>query len=354
MVELLSTFSHAESCLVPENRGWCLKPLGKFHMKKSLIALAVLAASGAAMAQSSVTVYGIADIWFGSTKNGLGASSVTKLESGGVSGSRWGLKGTEDLGGGLKANFLLEQGFALDTGTEPDGSGFNRQAYVGLSGGFGEVRMGKVFTAYDDISGATHSAFDSALSPTVNVFESTGYTSNPSNGLYYASPAFGGFAAAASYSLKEGVNTGVRAFNVTYNGGPIYAGVAYQVQSPAAGGNSDKYTRINGSYDFGAVKLLASYGKEKLAAGDDTNEYQIGADVPLSGALTLSGGYATSKTKNAGVTQSKRSGYGVALAYSLSKRTTVYTGIQSATAKNGAGVKTDKDSTYAVGLKHTF
>lgn len=354
MVELPSTFSHAESCLVPENRGWCLKPLGKFHMKKSLIALAVLAASGAAMAQSSVTVYGIADIWFGSTKNGLGASNVTKLESGGVSGSRWGLKGTEDLGGGLKANFVLEQGFALDTGTEPDGSGFNRQAYIGLSGGFGEVRMGKVFTAFDDISGATNSAFDSALAPTVNVFASNGYAANPGNSLYYATPSFGGFAAAASYSLKEGVNTGVRAFNVTYNEGAVYAGVAYQVESPVGGGASDKYTRLNGSYDFGAAKLLVSYGNVKEAAGEKTNEYTIGVDVPLSGALTLSGGYATSKTKLAGATDSKRSGYGVALAYGLSKRTTVYTGLHSDTEKDGAGVKTDKNTTYAVGLKHTF
>ena len=143
-------------------------------MKKSLIALAVLAASGAAMAQSSVSLYGVADVWFGSVKDGApGArTSQTVVESGGVTDSRWGLKGSEDLGGGLKANFLLEQGFNLDSGafsdTNGDGvadTGFNRQAYVSLSSNsFGEVKLGKVATAYDSVSENTYSAFDSALS----------------------------------------------------------------------------------------------------------------------------------------------------------------------------------------------
>ncbi|MDO9203061.1 MAG: porin, partial [Hydrogenophaga sp.] len=112
-------------------------------MKKSLIALAVLAASGAAMAQSSVTLYGIADVVIHKDK---GASAA--LASGGVSGSRLGFKGTEDLGGGLKANFVLEQGLQLDTGAIGDGTAktagqaFSRQSYVGLSGGFGEVKLG--------------------------------------------------------------------------------------------------------------------------------------------------------------------------------------------------------------------
>lgn len=327
-------------------------------MKKSLIALAVLAASGAAMAQSSVTVYGIADIWFGSTKSGLNGASTTKLQSGGVSGSRWGLKGTEDLGGGLKANFLLEQGINLDQGTT--GAGFNRQAYVGLSGGFGEVKLGNVYTAYDDISGATNGAFDSALSANNNVFKSTGYTSNPKNNIYYSTPSFGGFSGAVSYSLNENTAgaaaTGVTstAVHVKYEGGPIYAGVAFQSDKHVDNGYADKYVRVNGSYDFGVAKVLASYGNLHTEPSGKTNEYLIGVDVPLGGALTLSADYATSKTKASGVTASKRSGYGVALAYGLSKRTTVYTGIHSDTTKNGAGTKTDKNSIYAVGLKHTF
>lgn len=335
-------------------------------MKKSLIALAVLAASGAAMAQSSVSVYGIADIWFGSSKSGLTGVRQTVLESGGVSGSRIGFKGTEDLGGGLKANFLLEQGFSLDSGAATAGQAFSRQSYVGLSGGFGEVKLGKVWTAYDDISGATNSAFDSALAAANNVFVSNGYNSNPKNGIYYATPSVGGFSGAASYALGEDKGatqsaSKVFALHAKYENGPIYAGVAYQRQTndgtsaPAFSTVAGKYIRVNGSYDFGAAKLLASYGNVKEdATGEKTNEYHIGVDVPLGGALTLSGGYATSKTKAAGVTASKRSGYGIALAYGLSKRTTVYTGVHSDSEKDGAGVKTDKNTIYAVGIKHTF
>lgn len=334
-------------------------------MKKSLIALAVLAASGAAMAQSSVTVYGIADIWFGSSKS-LGEPRQTVLESGGVSGSRFGFKGTEDLGGGLKANFLLEQGFTLDDGKAKDSSkAFNRQAYVGLSGGFGEVKFGNVYTAYDDISGATNGAFDSVLSANQQVFRSTSYNSNPGNNIYYATPSFGGFSGAVSYGLGENKTNTESASNVVslhgkYENGPIYVGAAYQRQKPVGTGDALKYGRINGSYDFGVAKLLASYGKTNSNADGDvilgkTNEYLIGVDVPLGGALTLSADYATSKTKSVVVgNRSKRSGYGVALAYGLSKRTTVYTGFHSATEKNDAGVKTDKTTAYAVGLKHTF
>lgn len=113
-------------------------------MKKSLVALAVLAASGAAMAQSNVTLYGIADVWFGSSKfevTGEDSARQTKVDSGGVDTSRWGMKGSEDLGGGLKANFQLESAVNMDDGTS---TGFDRQAWVGLSGGFGAVQLGKV------------------------------------------------------------------------------------------------------------------------------------------------------------------------------------------------------------------
>ena len=86
-------------------------------MKKTLIALAVLAAAGAAMAQSSVTLYGIADVWVGSIKDGVGASSLTEVGSGGFNTSRLGVQGSEDLGGGLSAVFKLEGNLGIDTGT---------------------------------------------------------------------------------------------------------------------------------------------------------------------------------------------------------------------------------------------
>lgn len=321
-------------------------------MKKSLIALAVLAASGAAMAQSSVQVYGIADVWFGNVNTGAPGAKVstTQLTSGGLSGSRWGLQGSEDLGGGLKAVFKLEQGFNADNGTvSTANTAFGRQAYVGLAGGFGQVVFGNAWTATDDIFGASNSGFDSALSATNAVWVASGtYSSNPGNTIKYNSPSFGGFSAAASFSLDENAaaSRDIVDFSLSYAAGPVAANFAYQVQNNAV---DTKINTLNGSYDLGVAKLLASYARTD-AAGVKSTDYQIGADVPLSSALTLSAGYANSKTTS---TARKASGWGVALGYALSKRTTVYGGFRDAATKT-AGVKTSETTVYAVGLRHTF
>lgn len=329
-------------------------------MKKSLVALAVLAASGASFAQSSVTLYGLADVWLGNVKVETAGSSVstTQLTSGGVNGSRWGMKGSEDLGGGLKANFLLEQGFALDTGA---GSGFSRQSYVGFSGGFGEVKLGKVWTAYDDVSGASDAMFDSgALAPMNLVFKSTGYAGNPSNTIYYSSPTFGGFAGAFSYSLEEKAvqtptdlaETTVTSLNLTYGAGPLAAQFGYQKEDNNLAANDTSFTRLGASYDFGVATAKLVYGKAANlgnVSGADATEWQIGADFPVSAALTLSASYAKS-TDNAAAGDESRKGFGMAGAYTLSKRTFVYAGFTNAKETN-ADVKT---TAYALGVQHKF
>jgi predicted porin len=310
-------------------------------MKKSLIALAVLAASVAAMAQSSVTLYGIADVVIHKDK---GASAA--LTSGGVSSSRLGFKGTEDLGGGLKANFLLEQGFSIDSGANAvAGQAFSRQSYVGLSGGFGEVKLGKMWTAYDDIAGATNPVFDSVLAPT-GIWASSGYAANPANGLYYATPDFGGISGAVSTTLKEGTGIQSTAFHAKYEGGPVFAGFAYQIDK--VGAAETKFTRVNGSYDLGMAKLLAGYGLVKATGAADVTDFTIGADVPLAANIVLSAGYASSKADGG----ARANSYGLGVAYVLSKRTTVYGGLRNdnAVATAAGGV----DSRYGVGVKHTF
>jgi predicted porin len=337
----------------------------EFVMKKSLIALAVLAASGASFAQSSVTLYGIADAWFGSVK--VGDTRNTVVESGGVASSRFGFKGSEDLGGGLKANFLLEQGFSIDSGSTTSGQAFSRQAYVGLSGGFGEVKLGKMWTAYDDIAGDYKTVFNSdALSP-INVWASQSYAANPNNGVYYATPAMGGFSAAVSYALGEDKNAVVAGsasstagFNVKYAGGPVSAALAYQTEEPQGGGASTDFTTLRGSYDLGVVKLVAGAGRKSgpvvgvLGEGKST-DWLVGVDFPVSSALTLSAGYARSTDKDA-YGDDKRKGLGLAAAYSVSKRTTLYTGVtaQRTTLGNGVNDNAAKVTAYAVGVNHAF
>jgi len=315
-------------------------------MKKSLIALASLAVVSAASAQSSVTLYGIADVVI---HKDSGVS--TQMTSGGVSTSRWGIKGSEDLGGGLNANFNFEQGIDLTTGATS--GGFNRYAWLGLSGGFGELRLGKTSSAYDDVAYITNPVFDSVLAPTNIWFSYNVYNWNPNKGVYYATPDFGGFSAAVSTSFKDPAEENLRstAFNVKYEGGPVFVGLAYQQDKADIG--SIKYTLLQGTYDFGAAKLLAAVAKSKVDAfGLVTAEFtdlSIGADVPLSDALTLSAGYASTKLDGG----PRGNSFGVAANYALSKRTSVYTGFRKDNS-NAVDFYDGLKSRFGVGMKHEF
>ena len=201
-------------------------------MKKNIIALAVVAASaasGIASAQSTVTLYGLADVYLGSitTKTSpVGGVSnslrQTVINSGGFNGSRFGLKGSEDLGGGLKANFVLEGGYDISTGaankyvspynfTGPVGdrkgvesnATFGRNAWVGLSSGFGEVKLGNMWTPYDEVKGSGAGAFDANIfAPANNVWLSNGYQDRPGNAIYFATPKISGFSAAAMVGVE--------------------------------------------------------------------------------------------------------------------------------------------------------
>lgn len=330
-------------------------------MKKSLVALAVLTAAGAASAQSSLNLYGVADIWLGKTKN-----ADAQFGSGGLAGSRIGFKGTEDLGGGLKASFVLEQGVTLTSGTA---AGFSRQANVGVSGEFGTVKIGRNYTAFDDINGAANSGFDSDLSATTGTW--VGYTGNIPQQIYYASPVFNGISGAVGLTLKGNQSAtnptnDVTSLHVKYSNGPIYAGVAYQDEVQATG-PSVKYFLVNGSYDLGMVTLKASYRNVENTNASNTlynifsnrkaDEFQVGADYPVNSQLTVSVGYASSKLKgidtrpfaspNSGSIQNAE-GYGVAAGYALSKRTTLYGGLR-ANKVNGTS-----DSLVAAGVSHAF
>lgn len=323
-------------------------------MKKTLIAAAVLALSGAAMAQSTVQIYGIADIWVGSEKDGLNAKSISKVGDGGISGSRLGFRGKEDLGGGLSATFNLETALDIDNGAA-FGAGFDRVSTVGLAGGFGEVTVGNSFTAFDDVNGLVFANFDSAFAPEYYVFETTGYTTNPKNQFKYISPSFGGFSGSASYSLDENdaVKENVTALALTYAAGPLTVAFGYQNEDDTAS-DIDR-TRLGAAYDLGIAVVKANYGRFDDSSTDSkANEFSLGADFPLSDALTLSASYARATFKTAGVKDGKNTGYGISAMYAMSKRTSLYAGVVSSTEKDAADVKTDKYRLYAVGVKHTF
>lgn len=330
-------------------------------MKKSLIALAVLAASGAALAQSSVTLYGRIDTSVGSIKDTGSASAnknaVTKMFSGGDGGltsPRWGIRGTEDLGGGLKAGFQLEQRFFADSG-EIDGVQFKGASFLSLAGGFGEVRLGRGTTVYDDVRALSVSAsvFDSAFTPTGNgVYKSGGdYSSRFDNKITYLSPNLGGFYLGVDFAPDESATTKAdkMALKAGYRAGPMHLALGYQDEK----GSAD-YTGVSGAYDFGVASVSAGFNlRDAKTGGAEDTEYTLGVNVPF-GAVAVSAGYASSKTEVGSSTTAKASGFALGATYTLSKRTRAYVGYRSVDVKNASGVKTKNETLYAAGIRHDF
>jgi len=347
-------------------------------MKKSLIALAVLAASGAAMAQSSVTLYGVADAFVGSTKvevNNVGQRQ-TGVETSGVNGSRWGLKGSEDLGGGMKAIFQLESGFKLDTGApKTENNLFDRQAFVGLQSGFGTVSLGRQYSAYDNLQGATNHNYDAFTFSARGAVSANGvkdYANRIPNSIAYTSPSFSGFSGAVVYGFGENKNANVgtaaapilnsdatdsASVHIKYANGPILVGYAYQedkLPQTALGQDKNKYNLIGGSYDLGVAKLTGSYNTAKNNTYSD-KEGQIGVSVPF-GAAAISAGYARSKSEGNGIERTGK-GYSVLATYALSKRTGLYAGAQNTEsygAFTAAAAPKTEITTYGLGVRHSF
>ncbi|MDR3370888.1 porin [Rhodoferax sp.] len=347
-------------------------------MKKSLITLAVLATSGAAMAQSSVQLIGRIDASLARhTSEVTGYSPVaslsqTQLDDSNMQTSYWGMTGSEDLGGGLKTNFTLMSAFNVDTGSAPAGNTlFEREAHVGLAGGFGEVMLGRFYTPYHDASTADEMTGDmnysvwfpvSSLSIGRNELRS-------SNGIRYNTPVYNGFSGAASYAFGENKNTAANVgnatdqvtMNVKYDTGPLMLIYGHdqekQMQaSLATAQDTKKFDTFGGTYDFGIAKLYASYQKSTLALQKTTAE-QFGVDVPVSAAAKIQFGYA--KGKNTGQAfDLNADGFVLAGTYDLSKRTQLYavynsTKIDSVDASN-LGVDTTKASLLAAGVRHLF
>lgn len=326
-------------------------------MKKSLIALAVLASTGTAMAQSSVTLYGRVDVSVGSIKE-LNKGTISRINDGGNQGlttSRWGMRGSEDLGGGVKASFQLENRFDADNGVSQSPT-FKGASWVGLSGDFGDVRLGRSTTVYDDVRALSYTSnvFDSAFSPADNgVFASgSDYNKRWDNKITYIAPAMGGVYAALDYSFDEeaNVNKDKMALKLGYKDGPLNVALGYQDEKTLS-----KHTMVAGSYDLGVVSLSGGFNKRSgstAALGDD-NEFTVGVNMPL-GAFAVSAGYANSKTKVNGATTLKTNGFALGGTYALSKRTKLYAGYRAIDTKNATGVKTADSKLYAVGVRHDF
>ena len=349
-------------------------------MKKSLIAIAALAAAGAAAAQSSVTMYGQVNTGYEYSKTDItigGVKTTTKttgFQNDRVNTSRLGFKGEEALGNGLSATFALEMGFNAADGNFAD-SAFNRKATVGLKGAFGEVRIGKDSTPMNEFDGS-FKAIDRTTTLAEQVAGRDASWEGRPTGLFY-NGSFSGFDVAAAIgnsstrvktnggtTMKE--DTATYGLGMGYNGGAWAVGAAVQLDTEKTLNDDVKTTNygVGASYDFNVAKVYGQYkgGQYKNKASIVADKYSydqfaVGVSAPF-GATTLSAEYAYNKAKDtAGAVSTKYKGnvFAVQAEYAFSKRTSLVARAgQVANWKNKT--TNDKSSTqeYTVGLRHKF
>lgn len=357
--------------------------------KKNLIAVAALATLAvSAQAQSSVTLYGNVDagLTYSKTKvEGAGSSSKTGVDSSILTESFFGLKGQEDLGGGLKAIFKLESGINVDTGSQATSNFFGKNAYVGLAGDFGTVKLGNQESLFKN-EAAAFDAFGSSplLAVSNTLFLASGLGGSWQNTVGYTSPNLNGLTLSAQHSAKEsgragpvtvgagadgilgtadddkvaGYNGGATAVAANYTAGALGLSAVYgEVRSTNASAAEVRQRAwlLGASYDFGVVKAFAQYGqdKEEQKSGDEwkAKYFQLGAVVPVTQNGAVHASYGQTK-----VDSEKARQFSLAYHHGLSKRTSVYAGvtyIKDEELLNDDG-DTTKTTAVAVGLRHAF
>lgn len=350
-------------------------------MKKSLLALAVLSAfASAASAQSSVTLSGIVDAGIRRVGAGTNAAPtndwlMTQSQS---AYSAFTLSGREDLGGGMWAFFALNHRFNIASGTVNSAqTTFWRNTAVGLGGGFGDVRLGRILMPLQDMNGG----FDPFLTGTVGSVHTGGIaaTIRANNAIYYRSPNMGGLTVHAAIAAGEGQlpeetrnNFSQRApdaqvnkerpvgFSLRYAAGPLNVGVAWDKN-----GADYKTYGLYGSYDFGAFKLMTQFekGDSNNSAGtqlEDIKNWSLGVTAPLGPVLLRAGYIRSNSDKNncanglpgTGTKSCDASKFGFGGDYNLSKRTNLY-----ATIGKSSGDRLtipQKKAAFDLGVTHRF
>lgn len=371
-------------------------------MKKTWVAMAVAGAffAGAAQAQSSVTLYGILDInyMWQEVPTNVGTTAAPRVQqesfsainSGYQSGNRWGLRGSEDLGGGWKAIFTLESGFDLDTGNMGQGGRlFGRQAWAGISTDMGAVVAGRLAT----FSSGTGS-FDmwGRVDPFLTGFGmaslgSTFISSNAlrvDNAIAYQSPKWAGFQGGIGYTTRvngqevapNDANISAVISAINWESGPFFVSVTYDAVSNVGSAPDQKHLQVGGTFDLGPLRLHAAYADQKdigaipNGAGGDTGFIALPAGFSYDnsawmagvtykmGAFTFMASYQASNADGqtiGGVNiEPDYNVYGVGATYSLSRRTNLYAGYAARDANGTLVDNTFNKKQLALGVRHLF
>ena len=345
-------------------------------MHKNFIALAAtLLAAGAASAQS-VSLYGVVDASFEHVK---GTDGVTRISSDNYASSRLGFKGTEDLGDGLKARFVLEHGLKVDNGAQNNGARFwDRAAWVGLEGAFGDLKLGRIDSAIGLLAGNTAilgaQGYDDFK--IARTFAGDTYR-RVDNAITYTLPTLTpGLTLQAQYTLAAGTSSTPGAetadsdlgkgFSLSgqYVMGPLALGAAYiEIEANAAGSYEDSAALAYASYDFGMARLTGYYNVDSRSGAAEQKKL-LGAKVwvPVSADLSFQAGL--SQVQNAAKSSVDDDALILALKvnYSLSKRTSVYGLFTSVDNEDGSSLGVtniatpagDTSTGLAVGIRHAF
>ena len=377
-------------------------------MKKHLIAAAV-AAAVAVPAMAQVTVYGLLDVGYAQTESKVsGTTNNYKVTdtgaTGQAAGNRLGFRGTEDLGGGLKAGFVYEIGIdptntnAVNNTTVTTGI-FNRQSFVSLSGGFGEVAIGRFNTLTKVIQdsntfggpgfgiGWTTAMVGANSASAPNIIDGrTGAAANGTEALFpslnaerisdavqYRTPTFNGFSASIQLVNNKTDNSGTtgeiiagkgQIVGLNYSAGPLALAVASKsIKSRSTetveSERKDDHTALLATYDFGTAKVFFVYNDASVRQQNETlktdyEDYSIGVRVPL-GNLALLAQYSDGEYKSDASPQVKTDvkGYQLGVQYSLSKRTMAYAYYGDDEAKR-TGATTGERSGFVLGVRHSF
>ncbi len=341
--------------------------------KRSAVAVAAVGAllAAGAHAQNSVQIMGTVDGYVGGIKMAGDPGRRTVVGSGGMTTSWFGFKGTEDLGGGLKAGFALTAFMLADNGSPGRFAGdpvFSRDANVSLSGGWGSLTVGRALapnflpTVIFNPFGDSFTFSPLVLHNNVGLFNGTGWTATTpsdtgwSNELLYTSPSFGGLTANVHYQLGEQANDSGKknvGFNLLYFRGPFAATVFYErdqisnPNAPAPFASADKKTdwMLGASYDFTVVKAFATYGKAKSSVlVPHATTLSLGASVPF-GAGKFVVGTARTKVDPGNTRRTSSVGYD----YNFSKSTDVYAMLMRDSISNFAS-----GTSWGVGVRKRF
>jgi predicted porin len=348
-------------------------------MKRSIFAAVAFAICGSAWAQSSVTLYGLLDAGITYTNHedsSSGKGAAIQFQSAVAQSNRWGLRGVEDLGGGLKAIFTLESEFDLATGQELGGALFGLQSFVGLTGNWGSITLGRqydfigyYFPAY--AIGANTPA--GLLAWSLPADAPGGYTLDNriwgdliNNAVKYESPVIGGFTFGAMYGFGNvagslGANSSSN-FYVSYAHGPFSAAISYlSLHDVTPTANSVEYAG-GAAYNIGKARLFGYITDVQLSSGTKprATTFEAGATYQLTTQFSLGGGLQyQSRNNNVGSANQLT----LSADYALSKSTDAYLvgalahdhgyGAQ-AEAAWGVPSDTDEQTAVRIGIRHKF